>query len=77
MRFFLNSENKLIPVSTGEIQYACGENKQSGIRSSGLERVNYFCFECNSFEIKRIITVSRQDSGLYRVRYVQVALYIA
>ena len=33
MRFFLNSENKLIPVSTGEIQYACGGNNKSGIRS--------------------------------------------
>ena len=33
MRFFKNSENKLIQVSTGEIQYACGENNESGVRS--------------------------------------------
>ena len=33
MRFLKKSESKLIPVSTGEIQYACGENNKSGIPS--------------------------------------------
>ena len=30
---FKHSENKLIPVLTGEIQYAYGENNESGIGS--------------------------------------------
>ena len=83
MRFSKNSENKLIPVSTGEIQYACGENNESSIR---IRQVpvwrKLFCI---------ILSVIHSGSNnyydtnnnidripfFYRVRYVQVAMYIA